>query len=452
MDVSLRQGSPAAGTLNVHLHGDAGTALLVVFILGIGDHVAFQGSTAVALGDLDSIELIDLVVLVNTLDTPEEFHVGGQEGFGLGSLEEGADGVHVALAGIAHAGTVVLVEHLQTGEQGMSLQGSLGGSAVVGSCSLGIVALGDGCERIVGSRSGSGVSCGGLYLLGGLLSSIFLGILLYTGGSELAVELDEEGHSLSGGVGLPKLQIGGTLKELAHAVGLLDTGELDHDAALLTLKGLDVGLHDAEAVDTCADDIERVVDGGLHLLAQNAFHFAVGALGVHLAAQLLGGEELSQVAVGSQLLVVLDKKGNKIALTGLGFLLGLFNGLIEVGVILVVGQCLHHIGHRHFEDDVHATLEVKTQTNSHLAALLECPDPKINGFIGERVQVVLSGFFALDGGNLLGLALVVLGNEGEAEVEDAHECKQDCENFYESFVLHFVLNLLMFISYFSVVF
>ena len=411
MHVGLRQGSPATGTLDVHLHRHAGATLLVELVLGIGDNVALQRSTAVALGDLNGIELEDLVVLINTLDTPEELHVSRQNSLGLGSLEERIDGFHIALAGITDHATVLLVQHLKACQQGVSLEGFL--SSGSGRCSLlSLVTLGDSSKGFVGAGSSAvGSSLSGLSSLGnGLLSNRGGGCgvsALYACSSKLGVQLDEEGHSLAGGIGLPELEVGRTLEELTHAVGLLDTGELHHDATLLTLKGLDVGLHNAEAVDTCADDVEGVINGCLHLFAQHGLHLTVGALGVHLAAQLLRSEELGEVAVGRQCLVVLDEKRDEIALTGLSLCLGLFNGLIEVGIFFVIGERLDHIGHTDFEDDVHTTLEVQTQTDTHLAALLECPNTEIDGFVSERVQVVLTSGFALGGCNLLGLALIV---------------------------------------------
>ena len=121
-----------------------------------------------------------------------------------------------------------------------------------------------------------------------------------------------------------------------------------------------------------------VVDGGLDLFTKHVLDLAVGALGVHLATQLLCGEEFREGAVGCQSLVVLHEKGDEIALTLLGFLLGLCDSLLEVGVFLVVGQSLHDIGNTDFEDDVHTTLEVQTQTDTHFTALLEGPGAEID--------------------------------------------------------------------------
>ena len=119
-------------------------------------------------------------------------------------------------------------------------------------------------------------------------------------------------------------------------------------------------------------------------------------------------------------------------------MLGLGNSLLEVGIVLVVGQCFNNVGHADLEDDVHTALEVEAEADTHFATLLERPHTEIDRLIGERVEIVLSGSFTLESCNLLGLALVVPCDKREAEVEDADQCKQDSEHFYKSFVLHFV--------------
>ena len=54
---------------------------------------------------------------------------------------------------------------------------------------------------------------------------------------------------------LPELQIGATLQEFADTCRLLHTRQLDEDTTS-RLEALDVGRHDAEAVDTCAQYIK----------------------------------------------------------------------------------------------------------------------------------------------------------------------------------------------------
>ena len=89
------------------------------------------------------------------------------------------------------------------------------------------------------------------------------------------VYLLEERNNLVRVVCLPELEVGASLEELAHTLRLVDTRHLHHDTSLLALQLLDVGLYYAELVDTCADYEERVVDGCLHLSAENLLHVLV---------------------------------------------------------------------------------------------------------------------------------------------------------------------------------
>ena len=91
VNVQLGELSPAAGTLDVHLHVYAGTAHLVVRVAGVGDDVALEGGTAVALCHADGIEVVVVgtVSVVDTLHAPLQTQVARQCSLGLGSLEEG---------------------------------------------------------------------------------------------------------------------------------------------------------------------------------------------------------------------------------------------------------------------------------------------------------------------------------------------------------------------------
>ena len=73
---------------------------------------------------------------------------------------------------------------------------------------------------------------------------------------------------------------------------------------------------------------------------------------------------------GSILFITLDKEANEVLLTCFLFLLGLLHRLGESRISLVVGKHGDNIGHRHLKNNVHTALEVKTQANLHLTALL----------------------------------------------------------------------------------
>ena len=134
-------------------------------------------------------------------------------------------------------------------------------------------------------------------------------------------------------------------------------------------------------------------------------HLRVCALGAHLALHLLSSEDSGEGTAIAFLFPILNEQGDEVVLTGFLFLLGQFHSLLVGSVLLVVGEHIDDIGHRHLEDYVHTAFQVKTQANLHLTALLQRVDAHIH-------------------------LLVV-------DLEAAHEHQKHCDYFYNSFVLHF---------------
>ena len=138
---------------------------------------------------------------------------------------------------------------------------------------------------------------------------------------------------------------------------------------------MNVGLNHTEAVDTGTQYIVTVVDCALQFSTQNVFNFLVGALGRNLVAQLLCSEQFGKGTLGSHLLEVFNEQGNKVTLAFSSLLSREFYCLTEglVVFLLVVGKSLDHIGNADFQDHIHTALQVKTQTDTHFAALLQIP-------------------------------------------------------------------------------
>ena len=114
---------------------------------------------------------------------------------------------------------------------------------------------------------------------------------------------------------LPELEVCATLQELTHTLRFADTRHLNHDAAFLSFELLDVRLNYSELVDTVAHNVERVVDGRLHFLAQHLLNFTVRALSAYLALKLLCCKHCREASAVGVLLVGVDEKGYKVALT-----------------------------------------------------------------------------------------------------------------------------------------
>ena len=384
MQISLGKSSPAASAVHVHLHAYRGTSVLVEGVVGVGHHITFQGCTSITLGHLDGIELIHIGTgtFANTFHAPLQTQVGRQYFLSLGSLEQFADGIHIALGGISYHTSVSALYQLQTTQEGMLLAQLLnlcGRENLVGL--LLTVAAHHSCQVILGCLSGisiglshlCGISCD--FSLSVLHSGISLGLLCIFHGCQFSVQSIQEGDNLIGIVGLPELQVGTSLQELTYTLGLLHARHLHHDTSFLSFESLDVGLYHTEAVNTGTKHVVGVVDGTFYLCAEYALHLLVVALGGHLVTQLLCGKDFCQRLPWCQGLVVLHKQGNEITLAVGSLFCCLLYGTAEVFVahLLVVGQSHDDIRHAYLQDDIHTSLEVQAQTNTHLAALLECP-------------------------------------------------------------------------------
>jgi len=117
-------------------------------------------------------------------------------------------------------------------------------------------------------------------------------------GSTESKEAVAEGSQVTGyfveGIGTPELKVGATLQKLTYTLGILHTGELDEDTSL-PLETLEVRRYDPEAVDTCAQDIERGFDGTVVLLLQEFDHLGFRGGRVDLIAKVASPEDQSKV-------------------------------------------------------------------------------------------------------------------------------------------------------------
>ena len=159
------------------------------------------------------------------------------------------------------------------------------------------------------------------------------------------------------------------LQELTHTLGVLHTRHFHHDAAFLSVEFLDVGLHHAKLVDPVGDDVFGIIYSLLHFGAQDAQHFIVIVVGLHLG-QLAGGKDFSQVVSGGVLPVVLHEEVDEIALSLLLFSAGFLHGFHEGGVFLVASKIFDKVRNGDLQDYVHTAFQVKSETDLCLLTLL----------------------------------------------------------------------------------
>ena len=175
----------------------------------------------------------------------------------------------------------------------------------------------------------------------------------------------------------------------------------------------DVGLRNAEVVDTAAQHIERSSDSSLGLTTQHLLDIFVRALQQDILA--IGAYEEGRERTTVGLTLVDFYEVGDVVLRRTAFEVGvcLLDGSDEGGILrAVAGQSLHNIFHLYLEHDIHTTFQVETQVQLLLLALLvgkRLEAQVVNRHILDRIQIVLLrlGLF-LEGerGSILGRLLL----------------------------------------------
>ena len=230
-DVLTGDARPLASTLVVHAHRHHLTLQVVKLAAGAGHDIAVEHGLAVDGAQSNQVEDVGTVLSCCLgLDGPSQLQVGRQRGASGGRVDDGVHSSGVASGHHTHNGaaTTLLNQHLIASEFGQCATLRSGGSG------LSLLSLG----RV----DSSGGRVGGL------------GLSLSNGLTSVLVQSVERTQQVRQRVGLIELQVSGTLQQLAHALGFLDTGQLEQDAAG-ALQLLDVGGNHTEAVDTVAQHL-----------------------------------------------------------------------------------------------------------------------------------------------------------------------------------------------------
>ena len=121
--------------------------------------------------------------------------------------------------------------------------------------------------------------------------------------TEGSVELSDLTGDFVGAVAFVEFEVGGALEEFAHALMLLNAGELEKNLAVVVLKHLDIGRNHAVGVDTRTEDVGGgVVDAVLDLGLEDG-----GDVLVALALLHDGVEHHGVVGAGVKGAVLLDE-------------------------------------------------------------------------------------------------------------------------------------------------
>ena len=197
----------------------------------------------------------------------------------------------------------------------------------------------------------------------------------------------------------------------------------------------DVGLRNAEVVDTAAQHVERCADGSLGLLLEDLLDVGIRAferdvLAVGAYEKLGDGTAVRKARI--RLHEIGDIVGRRALLHRL---VGHADRLDEGRVVLAVaGQSLHDILDLHLQHDVHTALEVQAQVQLLLLTLLvgELAEAQVvNRQVLHRIEVMLFGLALLVEGELRGvlrrLLLYAPRLEREGELVNTRKRQKDCE-------------------------
>ena len=183
----------------------------------------------------------------------------------------------------------------------------------------------------------------------------------------------------------PELQRCSTLQELTNTLWLLNTWQLNQDTVRVW-KALDIWLNYAKVVDTATDDVERSSQRIVSLLLQHLNNLSIAHTRLDILA-VWAHEEVCQRLTVRSLRVSLSQSLDVTTCTLTESLVSLGNRNYEVRIVLALAcQRLNHILHLNFEHNIHTALQVETEVNLLLLALL----------VGKRSQTYIVNCFVLD--------------------------------------------------------
>ncbi len=204
-------------------------------------------------------------------------------------------------------------------------------------------------------------------------------------------------------------------------------------------------MHDAEVVDTAAQNVERSTDSLLDIGLQHFGNVAVGTFERDVAP-IRADENRSQRTTLGNTPISLDEYVDIIFRTTLfESIIRLLDGGDKSRIVLAVtGQSLDDTVHLHLHHDVHTAFEVEAQIQFVALALLvgEFAEPKVvDRQILHRIEIMLFGSGLLLGRILRGIAgrflLYAPCLERKRKLINARDRQKRRNEFDETFALHF---------------
>ena len=280
-DVVAGQFLPRLGTLGIHGHAHDRTLQFVEIVTSVGNHIATQRGFATLAG-LQGDELVHGLFLVDGFHRPAQDKVAGQDVAGNLAGQHAVYGSRIVFVhNTDYRRTAVGLCIVHQRKQRILF------AETSHHFGIRLLFLQFGFQRLSGAvaRSGSGssrrVGCSRCRFGNGSLGSYRVGSLAGIGSSQSVVYSIEFGNELVELISFPKLEVCATLQQFSHTFGLFDTRQFYRDKTVF-LQLLDIGSNHAEAVDTRAQYIIRVVYRAVQFVAQNSNYLFVGRTGRYL--------------------------------------------------------------------------------------------------------------------------------------------------------------------------
>ena len=415
--------------------------MLRISLVSAHDRAAVEWSLAVARIGLDGVKLEDRLLHIDGLDAPHQLQVAGQQRLNLRQIQIAVDRRRIERQRltdnrpVAHP-SLLIGDRRQLREK--RILGSQSGIVLgLGRMSQTVESrqqrrtVGDGLtrnKRVYGSHLARGR----------IVARDLTGVLQVL---DHLIGLHQQGVDLRIIIGSPELEARRTLKQFAHALGLLHARQLDQNAARV-LQTLNIGLRNAETVDTIAEHVERVLDRAVGRLAEHFDHIGVRTVRSDLLAQLGRIEDIAEPSSVRDPLVCLGEKRDIVARTVFLSLGGLLERLIESGVLAVVRKSPDDVLDRNFEHHVHTAAQVEAQVDLLLLALLvvELDETEVVDRLGlDRVEVILL-FHGIPGCIFGRFLLDMPRNERKRQLIRASDRESDGQKFQCTFILHVVFS------------
>ena len=415
---------PLGDTVRVHSHRNLCVSTsLCISCTSVRNYRAIEWSLAISTLNLDSVKEELTISQLIALDAPLEANIAWEAVASLRQCEVAVDCNSIGSSSSTYDSTTCICR-VQESEQWILLTSETS-SSLLSLCLL----------RNLGSQCRSLGSSLALNLSSNLLVSITICLHSHIG----TLQCREQLLTI---VGCPELQRCSTLQELTNTLRLLNTRELNQDTVRVW-KTLDIWLNNTEVVDTAADDVERSCESVVSLLLQHLNNLVIAHTRLDILA-IRRDEKVSEWLAVRSLCISLSQGLDIATCTLTECLVSLCDSSNECRIVLALTcERLNYILNLNLEHHIHTALQVETEVNLLLLALLVSERGQtyiVNCFVLDRIEIILLHRSLLLGRErfciLYGSLLNAFCFKRERELVKTSQTHKDGYPFDYSFALH----------------